>query len=171
MNRFTGTSPEDFHGAPAETAFKKALTRHGDRYEKTWPVLHAFIQELLGKMQFEGNDPAARLLRVIRTETAAKAVPFKAGKKGLYKRGVNESGSIFAPVFSGTRTLTAVPHTRVTGIYFMERTPGTGQYFFYGDSENEVTYMGHGLETLNLGKNPDLNLTPGNDHTKWETSK
>lgn len=171
MNRLTGASPADFHNAPSEAAFKKAVAKHGDRYEKTWPVLHAFVQEVLGKMQFEGNDTAARLLRVIRTETAASVVPFKAGKMGVYKRGVNESGSIFAPVFSGTRTLTAVPHTRVTGIYFMERVPGTGHYFFYGDSENEVTYMGYGLETLNLGKNPDLKLTPGTDHTKWETSK
>jgi hypothetical protein len=95
-------------------------------------IYHAAIQEILSRVEFSGNDQSAKLLRVIRTETTAGAVPLKKGAIGEYKQRVNESGSIFAPVFSGTKSVTVVPHSRVTGLYFLERKRGTGQKLFSG---------------------------------------
>jgi len=139
----------------------------GDKYERTWEMFHAGIQEILGRMQFSGNDTARRQIRIMRTEQDKGTVPFGKGKQGHYPRRVNASGSVFAPVFSGTRTLTVVPHTRITGTYFLERIPGTRSDFFYGDHENEFTYIGVGLEAYNVGWNAKPDLSPGTDSTKW----
>lgn len=159
----------EFRNPPTKAVFDRVAARYGsDKYDRTFEMFHGFMQETLGKVSFEGNDQQAGLVRVLRTETTSGAVPFKKGATGEYQRGVNESGSIFAPVFGGTRTVTAVPHSRVTGLYMLERHPGNGHTFFLGDSENEVTYIGHGLKTLNLGSNASPNLAPGKDHTKWE---
>lgn len=170
MRRLRDVTPSDFHDAPEEALFKVVQGRHGTKYDATFEAFHALVQEVLARTEFEGNDRTQSLLRVLRTESTSSAVPFAKGRRGIYKRGVNESGSIFAPVFSGTRTVTAVPHTRITGTYFLERTPGTGHTFFLGDSENEVTYIGFDLPTLNLGKGTAavVNLSPGLDSSKWE---
>jgi hypothetical protein len=171
LDRLDGASPDEFHKAPPASAYQAIKKLYGDKFDRTLEIYHAFVQEILGSMHFTGNDQQARLVRVLRTEQTTSAVPFRKGTSGVYKRGVNESGSLFAPIFSGTRTVTAVPHTRITGIYFMERTPGGGQSssLFYGDHENEVTFMSWGLKAKNLGSTAgDVNLSPGNDHTKWE---
>lgn len=168
MERLAGASAEDFHSAPTPEALAASRKQWGAQYDRSFEIFHAFIQETLARTDFEGNDRRERALRVLRTESTTTAVPFKKGDKGDYKRGVNESGSVFKPVFSGMRTITAVPHTRVTGIYFFERQPGSGTTFFYGDSENEVTYIGYGLKTYNAGKNGTVNLSPGRDRWSWE---
>ena len=139
-----------------------------EKYAKTWEMWHAAVQEVLGNLKFEGNDNSARLVRIIRTEQSKSTVPFGKGEKGKYARRVNASGSVFAPVFSGTRTLTAVPHTRITGLYFFDRIPGVGHEFFLGDSENEFTYIGAGLDALNIGQNSRPDPKPGTDSTKWK---
>lgn len=170
MNRLVGSAPADFHDAPGESVFKQVHGRHGDKYDVTFEIYHALVQEVLARTSFQGNDQARRLARVFRTETTKGVVPFSKGKRGIYLRGVNESGSLFAPIFSGTRTVTAVPHTRLTGLYFLERQPGTGSTFFLGDSENEVTYISWNLPALNLGASASaqVNLEPGSDASKWE---
>lgn len=168
MQQLEGVKSTDFYAPPTKAAFTKMTSIHGDKFTRSFEILHAFVQELLGRIEFQGNDRNARLLRILRTESNIHAVPFAPGTTGVYKRGVNESGSIFAPVFGGTRTVTAVPHTRVTGIYFLERTPGNRHTFFLVDSENEVTYIAYNLKTYNAGVNGNLNLSPGTDHTKWE---
>ena len=171
MQRLDGASPDSFHLPPDPGPYQAMKKKYGDKFDRTFEIYHAFVQEVLGSMNFTGNDQQARLVRVLRTEQTTSAVPFRKGTGGVYKRGVNESGSLFAPVFSGTRTVTAVPHTRITGIYFMERTPGGGpsSSLFYGDHENEVTFMSWGLKAKNLGSTAgDVNLSPGHDHTKWE---
>jgi len=169
MDRLAYAKPDDFYETPPVAALHNLRNKWGEKLDRSLEIYHAFVQETLANMSFSGNDQQARLVRVLRTETDAGAIPFRKGQSGVYKRGVNESGSVFAPVFSGTRTVTAVPHTHVTGLYFMERTPGTGKSFFYGDNENEFTYMPHGLKTKNLGStSADVNLSPGTDHTKWE---
>lgn len=170
MSSLDGAAESDFHEAPAEAVFNQVRGRHGDKYDPTWQIYHALVQEVLGRTSFGGNDRARRVVRVFRTETTKGVVPFSKGKRGIYMRGVNESGSLFAPIFSGTRTVTAVPHTRLTGLYFLERQPGTGVTFFLGDSENEVTYIAWQLPALNLGASASatVNLDPGTDSTKWE---
>ncbi len=159
---------KEFHALPGPDTLKSLTGAQREKYDRSFEVFHAFVQELLGKMDFPGNDRDARLLRVIRTETKASVIPFPPGQSGTYPRGVNESGSLFTPVFSGGRVVTAVPHPRITSIYFLEQTPGTGNTFLYGDSENEVTFMAHGLTARNItGQTP--HPTPATDHTKWET--
>ncbi|MFO1461232.1 MAG: hypothetical protein U1G08_17750 [Verrucomicrobiota bacterium] len=140
----------------------------GEKYDRTWEMWHAAVQEVLGRVKFEGNDQTARLVRIMRTEQSKSTVPFEKGQKGQYPRRVNASGSVFAPVFSGVRTLTAVPHTRITGLYFFDRIPGQGNEFFLGDSENEFTYIGAGLDALNIGQNAKPDPTPGTDSKKWK---
>jgi SPP1 gp7 family putative phage head morphogenesis protein len=163
-----GAKPGDFFRNPSKAAFESLVpAAEREAYRKTMMAHHAFIQELLGKTGFEGNDTERRKLRVLRTESKSTAVPFAIGQKGQYKRGVNESGSIFRPVFSGARTITNVPHSRVTSLYFLERTPGGGSSFLLGDGENESTYIAHGLDTIHV-KRDYHNTAPGTDSTKWE---
>jgi hypothetical protein len=168
LSRKLSLPADAFHGLPGEAGFKSMVAQHGPKFEKSFEMFHAFIQEVLGRVGFTGNDQKARLLRVLRTETEGSAIPIKKGQSGDYKRRVNASGSIFAPVFSGTRTVTTVPHSRVTGLYFLERHPGSGTTFFLGDSENEVTYIAQGYKAKNLGRQGDVNLSPGTDSTQWE---
>ncbi len=163
-----GVKPSDFFREPSASAYASAVPKQAQEAYRTAMIAHhAFIQELLAATEFDGNDVAQRRMRILRTETSAAAVPFKAGKKGLYPRGVNESGSLYRPVFSGARTITNVPHSRVTSLYFLERDPAAGGSFLHSDSENEATYMALGLPTLRVTKT-HLNLTPGTDSTKWE---
>jgi hypothetical protein len=167
MNRLN-IEPSAFYDPPDQSSYTLLKKSHGDKLDRTFEIYHGAIQEILSKVKFTGNDQAAKLIRVLRTESTTTAVPFKKGTAGEYKRGVNESASIFAPIFKGTRTVTVVPHARITGLYFLERKPGTGQTFFLGDNENEVTYIAEGYKAKNLGVQGDVNLSPGNDHTKWE---
>lgn len=139
----------------------------GDKYAKTWEMFHAGVQEVLGRLKFNGNDTTNRQVRILRTEQSKETVPFRKGQSGRYARRLNASGSVFAPVFSGTTTVTVVPHTRVTGTYFFDRIPGTGSSFFYGDSENEFTYIGPGLDAYNVGWHAKPDLNPGTDSSKW----
>ena len=163
---------DEFRNAPAAGPLNQKVSQYGRaKYDRSLEIFHGFIQELLARTSFVGNDRDARMARVIRIETESTAVPFAKGKSGDYKRGINESGSVFRPVagWAGTRTITAVPHTRITGVYFLEQQPGSGSSFFFGDSENEVTYIGHGLKALNAGKSDkDVSLTPGDKRADWE---
>lgn len=163
---------DEFRNAPAAGPLNQKSSQYGrTKYDRTLEMFHAFVQELLARTAFVGNDRDARMVRVIRIETDSAAVPFGKGKSGEYKRGINESGSVFRPVagWSGTRTITATPHTRITGIYFLEQQPGSGSTFFFGDSENEVTYIGHGLKAFNAGKSDkDVSLEPGAKRADWE---
>jgi len=159
---------KEFYELPKADVLSGLTGAAREKYDRSFEVFHAFVQELLGKMEFPGNDREAHLLRVLRTETKASVIPFSPGESGTYKRGVNESGSLFTPVFSGGRVVTAVPHPRITSIYFLEQIPGSGHTFLYGDSENEVTFMAHGLPAKNItGRTP--NATPATDHKLWET--
>lgn len=159
----------EFWDLPSGIQLQAIRKSGGEKLDRTLEIFHAGVQEILQRVKFTGNDQAAGLLRVLRTETNTSAVPFKKGSIGDYKRGVNESGSIFAPARSGTRTVTIVPHARVTGLYFLERSPGSRQTFFLTDGENEITYIAAGFKAKNLGVMGDVNLSPGTSHTLWET--
>jgi hypothetical protein len=168
LQRLRGIDPAELWNQPSEAAHRSLKKLWGDQYEKTWEMWLAAVQEVLGRTSFPGNDVAAGLVRILRTETSKSSVPFKKGKTGRYARRVNASGSVFAPVFGGARTITRVPHTRVTGLYFFERNPGSATTFFYGDHENEFTYVGPGLDAYHAGWNTQVNLQPGNDSSTWE---
>lgn len=170
LDNLVGASESDFWDPPAAKNLAAMRKAHGDRYDRSMLMFQAFVQEVLGRLQFPGNDRNARSVRILRTETNAGAVPIPVGKVGTYKRGVNESGSLFYPVFTGARTITVVPHTRITSLYFFERTPGAGGDFLLGDMENEATYIGWGLRVLNLGVLPKERVPTkiGSTRKEWE---
>jgi hypothetical protein len=169
MEHLEGATASDFYRAPGPAELAARRKAHGDKYDRTMLQFQAFVQEVLGRLEFPANDRLAKSVRLLRTETSSTAVPFAVGTTGDYVRGVNESGSIFAPVFSGTRTVTVVPHTRITSLYFFERTPGSGGDFLLGDSENEATYIAWGLKVLNLGKDPkNTAIKIGKTRKDWE---
>ena len=120
----------------------------------SFDLFHSFVQEVLSRLEFNGNDRSDRHVRLLRTETTADAVTIPTGLVGDYRRGFNESVSLYTPFATGAQTVTAVPHTRVTSLYFFERVPDTGGSFLLGDSENEATYIGWGIRTKNLGLIP-----------------
>ncbi|MBN8247760.1 MAG: hypothetical protein J0L84_09995 [Verrucomicrobia bacterium] len=123
LSRLQGISKGEVWSSGSTGAAARKLW--GDKFERTWEMFHAGVQEILGRLEFNGNDTARRAIRILRTEQSKGTVPFGKGEKGRYARRVNASGSVFAPVFSGTNTVTVVPHTRITGTYFLERIPGT----------------------------------------------
>jgi hypothetical protein len=86
------------------------------------------------------------------------------GQSGQYKRGFNESGSLFTWFSSGARTVTAVPTTRITSAYFLERRPALGS-FLLTDGENEVTYIAWKLPTKRVADTYDR--TPSNLSSTW----
>ncbi|MBL9174135.1 MAG: hypothetical protein JNL10_11415 [Verrucomicrobiales bacterium] len=165
LERLQGISKSEIWASGGSGAAVRKLW--GEKFERTWEMFHAGVQEILARTEFNGNDADARMIRILRTEQSKGTVPFGKGQKGRYARRVNASGSVFAPVFSGTTTVTAVPHTRITGTYFLERIPGARSDFFYGDHENEFTYIGPGLEAYNVGWHVKPDLNPGTDSTKW----
>jgi len=109
-------------------------------------VYHALIQELMAKTQFPGNDNERRLLRGIRCTTTTALRRAQYDKPVWFERAVYESGSLFvARPLGKHKTLQAVPHSRVLGVYFLERGPGYGATCFYNDLENEAIFVAPGL--------------------------
>lgn len=167
MDRLTGVKPEDFWDPPGTAQLQAERQKWGAKYDRSFQIFHGFVQEMLANIEFSGNDRTARTMRILRTENTSGAIPFKKGKSGVYRRGVNESGSVATPFSSGVRTVTIVPHVRVTSSYFMERNPGKGGDLLLGDGENEFTYMAHGLKALNLGRDADIKADAGSDQSQW----
>jgi hypothetical protein len=170
LQQLDGAKVSEFHNPPTKSDLDKVRKQHGDKYERSLDQFHAFVQEVLERLTFPGSDREQRLVRLLRTETTASAVTIPKGQTGEYKRGVNESGSLYTPIFNGARTVTAVPFTRITSLYFFERTPGTGGSLLLGDGENEATYIGWKLRTLNLGELPKgkVPLKTTTNRKDWE---
>lgn len=167
FERLQGVDAASFHQVPDPAYLPAVQKKWGAKYDRSFEMFHAFMQEMLATTEFPGNDTKNRVMRILRTENTAGAIPFAAGKSGVYRRGVNESGSVATAFSTGERTVTIVPHARITSSYFMERTPGKGGNLLLGDSENEFTYMAHGLKTLNLGKNAAIKADAGSDQSQW----
>ncbi len=170
LQQLEGAKPAEFHDPPKKASFDSARQAHGDKYERSLEQFHAFVQEVLERLTFPGSDREQRVARLLRTETTPSAVTIPKGQTGEYKRGVNESGSLYTPFSSGARTVTAVPFTRITSLYFFERTPGTGGDLLLGDGENEATYIGWKLRALNLGELPKgkVPLKTTTNRKDWE---
>lgn len=153
----------------------KVQKKHGkDKWETSMIVHHAFIQELLARVDFRHNDRAAGHVRITRTENKTRVISkhkIKTGVPTIIPRGLNESGSIFKPVsiFGSEVTVQAVPHHRVTGAYFLERAPGANTAAFLGDGENELVFIPTGLRSVYTGSGEKgASWDAGNDATKWE---
>lgn len=152
----------------AEAELKAWLNRWGPEGERALTVWHAFVQEVLGGVAFDNND---RLRRVVRlTRTGDKIVINKYGLKfgrGLkMPGGLNKSSSVFRTtrVHGSEITVQAVPHTRVTGLYLLERKPGASIGAFLGDNENEFTFIPAGLPFDYV---KSVSESAGQDATGW----
>lgn len=136
----------------ARRAFQDTVDRFGvDTYKNTWQSFHAFNYNMLKRTEFLGNDQATGIVRLIRTEPKGvlRAHKVKQGKPDQWMpRGLAESSSIFQPVrIAGTEvTIQQVPHSRVLGMYFYNRDPGSTYGAFLGDNENEFVFIPYGLK-------------------------
>lgn len=149
--------------------WEKFAAKHGAKTDQSLIARHALVQEVLSRVEFRYNDTARRALRLSRTENAAvmKAQKIQPGDGRKMLRGVNESSSIFrkVTVHGSEQTFQAVPHSRVTGLYLLERDPGLANCSFLGDSENEITFVSAGIpfEYNNSG----VTFAGGSDAAKW----
>jgi SPP1 gp7 family putative phage head morphogenesis protein len=138
--------------AAAQQAYEKTIARFGEEtYTNTWQAFHSFNYNMLQRTQFPGNYIEEGVVELIRTEAEGvlKYHGLKRGAKGaIMPRGLAESSSIFQPVtVGGTEvTIQQVPHSRVLGMYFYERTPGANYGAFYGDRENEFVFIPYGIK-------------------------
>jgi SPP1 gp7 family putative phage head morphogenesis protein len=138
--------------AAARNAYERTIERFGeDTYTNTWQAFHTFNYNMLQRTQFPGNYPEEGVVELIRTEAESilRNNGLKRGAKGVtMPRGLAESSSIFQPVTVGGSevTIQQVPHSRVLGMYFYERTPGANYGAFYGDRENEFVFIPYGIK-------------------------
>jgi SPP1 gp7 family putative phage head morphogenesis protein len=114
---------------------------------------HALTMEMLAKTQFTGNNRSTRILELHRTEGAKvlQMYGIEVGKKQkniIFRRGPNESGSAVDYVVAeagNEHTIQQVPHHRITGSYFFERSSSgskdRGRGFFLTDKEVEFTFI------------------------------
>jgi len=154
--------------AKAETEHKGWMKRWGAEGERSLTIWHAFVQEVLGSTQFRHNDRARRAVRLIRTEKKAVMTEnkVKPGSTRRMPRGLNESSSVFRTtrVYGSEITVQAVPHTRVTGLYLLERRPGAATSSFLGDGENEFTFVPYDLPFDYV---PTVSEAAGDDAAAW----
>jgi SPP1 gp7 family putative phage head morphogenesis protein len=144
-----------------------------DEVDAAFTIHHAFVQEFLAATEFRHNDRTLRALRLVRTEKSAvlNAYGVKQGKDVNVPRGLCESSSPFrvTSVYGSEATLQAVPHSKVLGSYFMEKTPGAGDCGFLGDGENEFTFVAAKTPFRYTGSatKQQADMDAGNDAAAW----
>lgn len=116
---------------------------------------HALVQETLTTLDdAPWIDTKRRAALLIRTATMSEIQGSgKQGtEKGIYTplRGTTESHSIYTKttVMGSETTVTAVPFTRIHGLYWLEQSSGHGGSSFLGDGEGEFAANTSGLPTL-----------------------
>jgi SPP1 gp7 family putative phage head morphogenesis protein len=159
--------PSGKAGCAADWA--KFAGKHGAKVTESLIARHALVQEVLGRVEMRYNDQTRRTVRLCRTENATllKAQKVTKGAARRMLRGANESSSIFRQVnVKGSEvTLQAVPHSRVTGLFLLERDPGQANGSFLGDGENEFTIISAGIPF----DYPDsVSFAGGSDAAKWD---
>ncbi len=173
LERLPAAKAEDFHLPPSPKQLAAMRKKYGvEAVDTAFETLHALTQEVLARVEAPGNDTGRRLVRLLRTETNASAVEgtLKPGEVGDYKRGVNESFSTITNFAGGSGgvTVSAMPHARVTSLYWFERQPGQGGGFLLGDSENEFTAIAWKVPVKYLGRNQRTAPAPGRRREDWE---
>jgi SPP1 gp7 family putative phage head morphogenesis protein len=128
-----------------EANWQTFTAKHGPSVEQSLIARHAMVQEILGKMDFRYNDRARRAVRLVRTESlpVMQAEHVRKGPDRLMPRGPNASSSIFrkTSIHGSETTVQAVPHSRITALYMIERDAGLANGSFLNDTENEVTFI------------------------------
>lgn len=163
------------HGiAAAQKALTNMEARHGaEAVNKAFTIHHAFMQDLLGKTTMRHNDSSRRVMRLVRTEDLA-VIGMNSLKPGVVSmsRGLCESASPFrvTTAYGSEVTIQAVPHSKILGFYGMEKTPGAGDCGFYNDGENEITFIGAGVNPftyLGTASKVKTDMDAGEDADKW----
>jgi 8-oxo-dGTP pyrophosphatase MutT (NUDIX family) len=150
-----------WHGGEdiSRSTYEGYVSSRGAEYERMWAearmAQHALTYEIVRRMEFEGNDVAGGTVRVARTESSdvMRIHKMKKGDRKVMTRGALESYSISRTVVVKGSQLTVqeIPHTRVFGVYFQERTAGSNHSAFMGDTENEFVCMAEGVEADYIG--------------------
>jgi SPP1 gp7 family putative phage head morphogenesis protein len=156
-----------------------------DKYETTLSLWHAFNYELMTKTDFPGNDRAAGTVRLFRseekkimTDAGFTIGSWKAGQKpkgvyesGIMRRGGLESTSIFEDIYvTGSElTIQDVPHHRIFGTYFTEKTPGANDAGYLSNGENEFLAMLDGITTHYVGDARTGKAVSPKNFTNWQT--
>jgi len=119
-------------------------------YDETLTMWHAYNYEFVRNVNFPNNNIQRGVIKLIRTEdkNVMRLNNLAPGETGLIKRGGTESTSIFKKVtIHGSEVTTQqVPHHRIMGNYFFERSPGANHGMYLGDNENEFLAMMDGLK-------------------------
>lgn len=117
---------------------------------ETTSAWHAFNYEFMRNVKFPRNNTTRGQVRLIRTEDidVMRSSGLSRGDRDVVMmRGPVESTSIYETVRVGgsEETIQIVPHHRIFGNYFFERSPGFDQGMFLGDHENEFIAMLEGV--------------------------
>lgn len=127
-----------------------------EKTDRLFMSYHAMVQETLSSFEevpWVDKDKQAVLLIRTSDKTEIEGSGHKGKSSGsVYKpkRGVTESHSMYKQTFVRGRntTVTAVPFSRIHGLYMLERTGGSNRSSFLGDGEAEVAANTSGLPTL-----------------------
>jgi hypothetical protein len=163
------------HGA--EMAWKKAASTRGgeDKLRASYAAFHAAQQEILGRVAMPNNDTGRRAFRILRTEkqTNLDKLGVVKGEDRTMPRGVNESGSMFGEVVIDGNQLTvqAVPHSRITGLYLIQRPGAKTGLFHPNEYENEATFIPAAIPFSYTGQAVKYRMNvKGGDATSWGLS-
>jgi hypothetical protein len=143
--------------AKARSRYETALSVVGrQRWWGSYQVYHAWMYEILHNVDFEYNDRGRGMVGLVRTENrdVISHYGMRVGRTTDYVRGACESCSIAQTVVvagNHLQLMRDIPHHRVMGIYFTERTPGSSHSPFLGDGENEFVTMLEGIPAYYAG--------------------
>jgi hypothetical protein len=146
-----GNYPDHYWGSEgldwAKKSYNQAIAAIGqEKWDNSYQAWHAFNYEYVRSVPFENNYIKEGFIGLGRTESSE--VLLRRGistgdVNALMNRGPLESSSAFSSVSIGgdNLTLQKVPHQRVFGGYWFERTPGSEDCLLYGNHENEVVFL------------------------------
>ena len=142
-----------------------------ERDTQTFLRYQAGIVVALENCAFPGNDIANHSVLLMRSENANIIGNSQIGSEWQAQKGINESHSIFRQtyIFGTELTITRVPYSRISGMFFAERYPGNNNCCFLSDGENEFNADTSGLKTLYIGTRPTGKAKDFHDQfLKWE---
>jgi len=127
-----------------------------EKADRLFMSYHAMVQETLSSFEeVPWVDKERQAVLLIRTSSAEEIAGSGhegegTGESFKPKRGVTESHSMYKQTFVRGRntTVTAVPFSRIHGLYMLERTGGSNRSSFLGDGEAEVAANTSGLPTI-----------------------
>lgn len=142
---------------------------------KTFAAWVAYTQEILDNTASPNKDDKLRAVRLLRTENpdVFNHYGIQRGKYGgehAFPKGPCESHSLvrIVGVHGEELTVTAVPFSEISGLYWQEKpgygnTPGSGGAAYAGDGENEITANSGGMPGVYAG-----NRRTGQYHPTWQ---